>query len=127
MTASRIVIAAFLGLWSICAFGQATPAPAPPPTTPDQQGQASGATNPPQSNAGDANATKNDTGGMPDAEKSPSGPDIVDDPNATPEQKASAEYSGPAVLSRGISASEPMNPKSVKFTPTVGVDYVYSS
>jgi hypothetical protein len=65
---------------------------------------------------------------MPDAEKSPpSGPDIVDDPNATPEQKASAEYSGPAVLSRGISASEPMNPKTTKFLPTASLGYSYST
>lgn len=59
--------------------------------------------------------------------QTPAGPEIVEDPNATPEQKASAEYSGPAVLSRGISASEPMNPKNTKFKPSVGVEYVYNS
>lgn len=59
--------------------------------------------------------------------QTPSGPDIVEDPNATPEQKASAEYSGPAVLSRGISASEPMNPKNIRFTPSAGIEYVYNS
>jgi hypothetical protein len=139
MTASRFVIAAFVGFWSISVFAQSQ-APAPPvPPSQDQQSQPAGAPGQGQqnqtpgtpgqgqANPPDANAPKTDTGGMPDAEKAPlTGPDIVDDPNATPEQKASAEYSGPAVLSRGISASEPMNPKNTKFLPLVGLEYTNS-
>ncbi|HEY3836716.1 MAG TPA: hypothetical protein VGL72_09095 [Bryobacteraceae bacterium] len=83
--------------------------PNQPGQNPDQSGQ-----NPNGQGAND-NANKNE------------GPEIMDDPNATPEQKASAEYSGPAVLSRGISASEPLNPKNTRLTPSVGVEYVWDS
>lgn len=127
MTASRIVITAFVGLWSISAFAQDTP----PGNQAGQQGQTAPDTNNNGPAAADQNNGKtNNPNTDPNAVTSiqpPTGPEIVDDPNATPEQKASAEYSGPAVLSRGISASEPMNPQNVKFTPSAGVDYVYNS
>ena len=74
-----------------------------------------------------ANPADQNTANPADTNAAPAGgPEIVDD-NATPEQKASAEYSGPAVLSRGITASEPMNPKNTKFTPTLGLDFLVNS
>ncbi len=137
MTASRIVIAAFVGLYSVSGFAQVPPGAPPSSNSPDQQGQtAGGAGNHAggQANAGDPTALTSpatqqngaQTTGA-EGQSPPSGPDIIDDPNATPEQKASAEYSGPAVLSRGISASEPMNPKNTKFRPSAGVEVVYNS
>jgi len=135
MTVFRILIAAFVGLWQLSALAQSPPTPTNT-TSPDQQGQTVGGTNSGardnrinpqgQGDANDPNAVKNDSGNM-NTTGTPAGPDIADDSNATPEEKASAEYSGPAVLSRGISASEPMNPKNVRFTPTVGVEYVYNA
>jgi hypothetical protein len=156
MTASRIAIPAFFGLWTALCYGQIPPTPpgGTGPTMPAPQGQNTGSAtkgqtqgnrNTPagaasnqddgaQSNSDptkgpikngantDASANGNQKGDGTDA-----GPEILDDSNATPEEKASAEYSGPAVLSRGISASEPMNPKNVKFTPTLGVNYVVNS
>jgi hypothetical protein len=139
MTASRIVIAAFLGLWPVTALAQVAPPAASDPNSPGQQGQPAAGTNrgvidnrinndPGQGKAGEPNAAGNGAGTTgADAQSPPSGPDIIDDPNATPEQKASAEYSGPAVLSRGISASEAMNPKNTKFTPSVGLEFMYTS
>ncbi len=149
MLASRIVIAAFAGLCSISAFAQipaaqtnttnttngtvpqtgatgASPG-APQNTNPRNTAQDTSVpdanrANPKQGDTTDATANQS-TGTNPKSE----GPEIVDDPNATPEQKASAEYSGPAVLSRGISASEPMNPKNVKFVPYVGLEFIVNS
>jgi len=147
MTASRIVIAAFVGLCGVAAFGQnpptATGTTDPTATAPNgrQTGapvngardprQAPGARNnqiggknttDPNGDNKDAKENVDENGQTPRE-----GPDIIDDPNATPEQKASAEYSGPAVLSRGISASVPMNPKNTKFTPNVGLEYLVNS
>jgi hypothetical protein len=135
MSASRLATAAFVWLCTAVAFGQI---PVPPTPAPGTTGGANGT----QGQTGPANGPRDnrqntqtgnpnsDTNGAQDQSKdqmNPNGPDIVDDANATPEQKASAEYSGPAVLSRGISASEPLNPKNIKFTPSVGLEYLYTS
>jgi len=111
------------------AFAQVQPPATNNPNGSDQPGQIPGQTTQGQATTPtDPNAPKTSALGTPDNEKSTeNGPDIVDDPNATPEQKASAQYSGPAVLSRGISSSEPMNPQNTKFTPSIGLDYVYNS
>src|SRR5579884_1451703 len=120
MTASRMIAAAFLGLCTMAAFGQIPPPP-PGNTNPNNptQGQpAPGTVNGPrdtrQTPAGQNDNQRPQDNGMQNADQNSQapnqGPDIVDDPNATPEEKASAEYAGPAVLSRGISASSPMNP-----------------
>lgn len=138
MTASRIVIAAFAGLGWLSVFAQVSP-----PGTSDQQNQTTAQPNPgapandansPAGNspAGNNPAAKDGKGTTKDDKTMtsiplPTGPEIVEDPNATPEQKASAEYAGPAVLSRGISASEPMNPQNLKFTPSLGLEYTYNS
>jgi hypothetical protein len=144
MFASRIIFTVFVGLATFGAFGQTPPTPA---TTDPTQGQAAGGQNPggqepkganqglrnnqrtSATQAGTPNGDATDATQTTEAKKPGpmDGPEIVDDPNATPEQRASAEYSGPAVLSRGISASEPLNPKNVKFTPSVGVEYIYNS
>ena len=145
MTASRIAIAAFVGLCTISAFGQIPPPPpgSNDPTAPPGQTTGSSQRGKATDNRTDS-ATGNPTPGSavkpgdksikPDAangekanKEDQNGPEILDDTNATPEQKASAEYSGPAVLSRGISASQPMNPKNVKFTPSVGLEYQVNS
>jgi len=148
MTASRIVIAAFVGMCGVAAFGQNPPTATGTPTdqtAPTPNGRPTGApingardprqtpgarnnqvggktTTDPNGDGKDAK-DNTDENGQPPRE----GPDIIDDPNATPEQKASAEYSGPAVLSRGISASAPMNPRNTKFTPSIGLEYVLNS
>jgi hypothetical protein len=155
MTAFRFVIAAFVGFCTVAAYGQtpntapdqSTTSPAPNQPTggpingardngqnsgnPNNQAPAGQVINPlsnapktpntPGQNPNSANQNTDDEKGKLE------GPDIVDDSNATPEQRASAEYSGPAVLSRGISASEPMNPKNTKFTPSIGLEYTYNS
>ena len=138
MTASRIAIAAFIGLCTVSAFGQI---PQPPPASTDPAAQIPNPATPakpdkpqepnkPEDKRIGANQPDDTTGKSDktskgnEAKGEQEGPEILDDSNATPEQKASAEYSGPAVLSRGISASEPMNPKNVKFTPQVGLEYI---
>jgi len=150
MTASRIVIAAFVGLCGVAAFGQNPPAATgttdPTATTPNGRptgAPVNGARDPRQAPGarnnqvggkttrdlnGDGKDAKDTKENTDENELTPrEGPDIIDDPNATPEQKASAEYSGPAVLSRGIAASVPMNPKNTKFTPSIGLEYVVNS
>jgi hypothetical protein len=131
MTASRIVIAAFVGLSTFAAFGQVQPpATGSQDTTTPPVAPAAGPVNGPR-DSGQTNGNRNnqttDANAQNGEKPLPPGPDIIDDPSYTPEQKASAEYSGPAVLSRGISASQPLNPKNIRFTPNVGVEYVYSS
>ncbi len=134
------MVTAFAGLCAIAAFGQIPP-PAPgtnPTNNPPPQGQPGGVNKGPRDasqNTGNQNNQAGDKTTNPDGTQTtgdkgqtpPQGPEIVDDSDATPEQKASAEYSGPAILSRGISASAPMNPKNIKFTPSVGLEYIVNS
>jgi hypothetical protein len=155
MTAFRFVIAAFAGFCTLAAYAQTptttpdqsttSPAPNQPtggpingarnngqnPSNPDNQAPGGQVVNPLSNAPKTPNAPgQNPTGANQNTDENAGkleGPDIVDDSNATPEQRASAEYSGPAVLSRGISASEPMNPKTTKFTPMVGLEYIYDS
>jgi hypothetical protein len=138
MLVSRFVFIAVIGLSTVVCFGQTPPSegqsasgPANGPRDSNQnsvvrpsqsRGQTQDQTGKPADSS--ANSTQNSNQNPPAL---PPGPEIIDDPNATPEQKASAEYAGPAVLSRGISASEPMNPKNIRFTPTAGLEYVYNS
>jgi hypothetical protein len=53
-----------------------------------------------------------------------SGPEVVDDENA---EAPVQEYSGPAVLSRSYSISQPLIPQQLKFQESVGVSGVYDS
>ena len=140
MSASRLIFITFLGLCSVAAFGQ-TPVPAPgtdqkepaqPSTAPNRGARDSSqrtGNNPNQTEEQGANPNGAATADTAQPQRRTSDiPDIInDDPNTTPEEKASAEYSGPAVLSRGISASAPMNPKNLRFTPNLGLEYIYSS
>ena len=141
MTALRIAFTALLCFGSVTVFAQIPPSTTSPANVPNQQ-------NPAQPETGkDNNASKgvtakpndnlsspkpstgptvtqlNRTGNTSDSEE----PEIKDDSNLTPEQKASVEYAGPAVLSRGIKASQPMNPQNVRLTPQVNVDFTETS
>ena len=124
---------------ALTTFGQVSP---PSPGTQDPNNPAQAQPAPPANNqprdtrqnpAGQTDGTKpkqNDSAaqnGDQNEQTQNAGPEIVDDPNATPEEKASAEYSGPAVLSRGISASSPMNPKNTRFTPSIGFEFTENS
>jgi hypothetical protein len=53
-----------------------------------------------------------------------SGPQVVDDDNA---EAPIQDYSGPAVLSRSYSISQPLIPEQVKWQESVGVNSVYDS
>lgn len=53
-----------------------------------------------------------------------SGPQVVDDDNA---EAPVQEYSGPAVLSRSYSISQPLIPQQLKWTESVGLSSVYDS
>jgi hypothetical protein len=146
MTASRIVFAAFVWLGGATAFAQ-IPVPTNTTNGPDQQAPSSGTND---ATRDDGAAKGNQAGVKPDPNKpnntlsSPKTtmsrktatddqkeksdePEIGDDSNLTPEQKASVEYAGPAVLSRGITASQPMNPKNLRFTPQVTLDFTETS
>lgn len=141
MTAARIafVSAALVGLCVVPGAAQ-IPANRPPVNAPkDQQTPPVAGSKPStteDSTTGsktqsDTNAGENspDTQGKTPEEVTPDaafqqpgvGPDL------TAEQKASAEYSGPAVLSRGITASQEMNAKNMKITPQVGFEGVVNT
>jgi hypothetical protein len=53
-----------------------------------------------------------------------SGPEVVDDENA---EAPVQEYSGPAVLSRSYSISQPLIPQQLKWQESIGVSAVYDS
>jgi hypothetical protein len=137
MTALRIAFAALLCFGNATMFAQIPPSATSPADAPDQQNPAQpggkdnstskGVTAKPNDNLsspkpsiGPTVTQPNRTGNTTDSEE----PEIKDDSNLTPEQKASVEYAGPAVLSRGITASQPMNPQNVKLTPQVNVDFM---
>src|SRR5690348_5792600 len=106
MTASSIVFAVFLGVCTVSAFGQIPP-PAPgakDPLAQDPKQPARTDNNKTDPSKGDADKP-DQTGVSAQKPADDKNPEILDDENATPEQRASTEYSGPAVLSRGISAS----------------------
>src|SRR5215469_9672749 len=137
MTALRIAFAALLCFGGATVFAQIPPSATSPADAPDQQNPAQsggkdnstskGVTAKPNDNLsspkpsiGPTVTQPNRTGNSTDSEE----PEIKDDSNLTPEQKASVEYAGPAVLSRGITASQPMNPQNIRLTPQVNVDFV---
>ena len=124
MTAFRIVIAAFVGLWSISALAQVPTPAANNPNGPDQTGQTTGGTNQTQGNSTDPYAQKN--ANDPNAQKNDPGPCLTpgNRPHPVPilsttrmprpNRKLRLSIPVRQSLSRGISSSEPMNPKNIE-------------
>lgn len=120
-------------------FAQIPPSPTNPANGPDQQNSANPTVGNDTGVSKGGTAKPNNTLSSPKKTTGPTvtqpaqtgngteEPQIGDDSNLTPEQKASVEYSGPAVLSRGITASQPMNPQNTRLTPQVNADFTENS